>query len=116
MQQVFSACLAVVGLTVTGANAGFAADMAVPPLIAPLAALMVVLKRCRELCLAAAYALALTGMAGAADLPFKMPIVAPVPAFNWTGVYFGIGGGTGWGSNAYTWNQDATLARAFTWR
>ena len=87
MQQVLSACLAVVGLAFTGANAGFAADMAVPPLIAPVAALMVVLKRCRELCLAAAYALALTGVVGAADLGVKAPIVPPVPVFSWTGVY-----------------------------
>ena len=65
MQQVLSACLAVVGLAFTGANAGFAADMAVPPLIAPVAALMAVLKRCPKLCLAAAYALALTSVAGA---------------------------------------------------
>jgi hypothetical protein len=41
MQQVLTACLTVVGLAFTGANAGFAADMAVPPLIAPVAALMV---------------------------------------------------------------------------
>jgi hypothetical protein len=71
MQQVLTACLAVVGLAFTGAKAGFAADMAVPPLITPAAALMAVLKRCRELCLAAAYALALTGVVGAADLGGK---------------------------------------------
>ena len=81
MQQVLSACLAVVGLAFTGANAGFAADMAVPPLIAPVAALMAVLKRCRELCLAAAYALALTGVVGAADLGVKAPIVPIRPPF-----------------------------------
>jgi outer membrane immunogenic protein len=39
-----------------------------------------------------------------------MPIVAPTPLFSWTGVYLGLSGGTGWGNNAYTWNQDATLA------
>jgi len=110
MQQVLTACLAVAGLAFTGAYAGFTADMAVPPLIAPAAAIMAVLKRRRELYLAAACALALTGVAGATDLPFKMPIFETVPAFNWTGVYLGIGGGTGWGSNEYTWNQDATLA------
>ena len=110
MQQVLTACLAVVGLAFTGANVSFAADMTVPPLVAPVAALMAGLKRCRELCLAAACALALTGVAGAADLPVKMPIVATIPAFSWTGVYLGIGGGTGWGNNEYTWNQDATLA------
>ena len=110
MQQILTACLAVAGLAFTSAYAGFAADMAVPPLIAPAAALMVVLKRRREFYLAAACALALTSVAGATDLPFKMPIFETVPAFNWTGVYLGIGGGTGWGSNEYTWNQDATLA------
>ena len=110
MQQVLTACLAVVGLAFTGANAGFAADMAVPPLIAPVAALMAVLKRRRELCLAAAYALALTGVAGAADLGVKAPIVPPIPVFSWTGVYLGIGGGTGWGNNEYSWNQDPTVA------
>jgi outer membrane immunogenic protein len=110
MQQALTACLAVVGLAFTGTNVGFAAGIAVPPLMAPVAALMAFLKRRRELYLAAACALALTSAAGAADLPFKMPIVETVTAFNWTGVYLGIGGGTGWGSNEYTWNQDATLA------
>jgi outer membrane immunogenic protein len=63
----------------------------------------------RKLFLASIFAAAVTSVAGAADLPFKMPIVTPTPAFSWTGVYLGIGGGTGWGNNAYTWNQDATL-------
>ena len=71
---------------------------------------MTILNLCRKRCLAPVFALALTSGACAADLPFKMPIVAPVPAFSWTGVYLGIGGGTGWGNNEYTWNQDATLA------
>jgi outer membrane immunogenic protein len=110
MQQALTACLAVVGLAFTGTNVGFAAGIAVPPLMAPVAALMAFLKRRRELYLAAACALAVTSAAGAADLPFKMPIVETVTAFNWTGVYLGIGGGTGWGNNEYTWNQDATLA------
>src|SRR5580704_16659278 len=100
MKLVLTACFAVAGLAFTDANAGFAADMAVPPLIAPVAALMAVLKRRRELYLAAACALALTSVAGATDLPFKMPIFETVP-FNWTGAYLGIGGGTGWGSNEY---------------
>ena len=64
---------------------------------------------CRKLCLASIFVAAVTSIARAADLPFKMPVVAPVPAFSWTGVYLGIGGGTGWGNNEYTWNQDATL-------
>src|ERR1700693_2526361 len=73
-------------------------------------ALRAVLNPRRELCLASVYALALTGVAGAADLAVKAPIVPPVPAFSWTGVYLGIGGGAGWGNNEYRWNQDATLA------
>jgi len=64
----------------------------------------------RKFCLASVYALALTGVAGAADLAVKAPIVPPVPVFSWTGVYLGIGGGAGWGNNQYSWNQDATLA------
>jgi outer membrane immunogenic protein len=69
---------------------------------------MAVLDGRQALCLAAVYVLALTGVAGAADLP--APTLAPVPIFSWTGVYLGIGGGTGWGNNEYSWNQDATAA------
>ena len=108
MQQILTACLAVVGLPLTGARAGFAADKAVPLLMAPVTALMAVLKRRRELGLAAVYAVALTGVSSAADL--AAPIFAPVPVFSWTGVYLGIGGGTGWGNDERTWNQDVTLA------
>lgn len=64
----------------------------------------------RELCLASVFALAFTGVAGAADLAVKAPIVAPVPVFSWTGIYLGVGGGAGWGNKEYTWNQDATVA------
>ena len=71
---------------------------------------MAVLNCGRELCFASVCALALTGVAGAADLAVKTPVVPPVPVFSWTGVYLGIGGGTGWGNNQYSWNQDATLA------
>ena len=52
----------------------------------------------------------LQGCWGGTTVPFKIASVAPDPGFSWTGVYLGIGGGTGWGNNAYTWNQDATLA------
>ncbi len=69
---------------------------------------MAVLNRSRVLCLASVYALALTGVSSAADL--AAPILASVPVFSWTGVYFGIGGGTGWGNNEYSWNQDAMVA------
>jgi len=50
------------------------------------------------------------GAASAADLIVKAPVVAPVPVFSWTGVYIGIGGGSGWGTKEYSWNQDATIA------
>ena len=70
---------------------------------------MAALNRRRELCLASVYALALTGVAGAADLTVKAPIVPPVPVFSWTGVYLGIGGGR-LGDNEYSWNQDPTVA------
>jgi outer membrane immunogenic protein len=71
---------------------------------------MAALCLCRKLWLASAFSLAVTTVASAGDPPFKMPIVAPTPLFSWTGVYLGLSGGTGWGNNAYTWNQDATLA------
>jgi class 3 adenylate cyclase len=66
--------------------------------------------KCRKLCLASVLTSALTSIAAAGDVPFQRPIFAPTPALGWTGVYLGLGGGTGWGNNAYTWNQDATLA------
>ena len=37
----------------------------------------------------------------AADLPQRpaaAPLLAPTPVYNWTGIYFGINGGWGWGS------------------
>jgi outer membrane immunogenic protein len=43
----------------------------------------------------------LTGGALAADLPQRpapIPLLAPTPVYNWTGIYFGINGGGGWGS------------------
>ena len=58
----------------------------------------------------AALALGFTGVAGAADLAVRAPVIAPLPVFSWTGIYLGIGGGTGWGNKEYSWNQDATLA------
>ena len=109
MQQVLMDCLAVAGRAFTGPRAGFAACKAAP-LVAPFASLIAVLNRRRELWLASVFALALAGVADAADLPVPPPIVAPVSVFSWTGVYLGIGGGTGWGNNEYNWNQDATLA------
>jgi outer membrane immunogenic protein len=41
-----------------------------------------------------------TQLAVAADLPRKpqpAPLLAPTPVYSWTGIYFGINGGYGWG-------------------
>jgi outer membrane immunogenic protein len=59
---------------------------------------------------AAAVALSFSGIAGAADLAVKAPLLTPLPGFSWTGIYLGVGGGTGWGNKEYTWDQDATVA------
>ena len=74
---------------------------------------MSLFNRRRELCLASVFALALTGVAGAADLAVKAPIFAPPPVFSWTGIYIGIGGGTGWGNTDFSSNQDAIRAALF---
>jgi outer membrane immunogenic protein len=57
-----------------------------------------------------ALTLGFAGVAPAADLAVKTPFVATPLGFSWTGMYLGIGGGAGWGSREYSWNQDATLA------
>jgi outer membrane immunogenic protein len=36
--------------------------------------------------------------ASAADLPVKAPLFSPVPAAHWTGLYFGVHVGAGWGT------------------
>ena len=49
---------------------------------------------------AATVLVALSQSAGAADLPQRpaaAPFLAPTPVYNWTGIYFGINGGGGWG-------------------
>jgi outer membrane immunogenic protein len=58
----------------------------------------------------AVLAFSISGVSGAADVAVKAPVMAPFPVFSWTGIYLGIGGGTGWGNKEYSWNQDATLA------
>jgi outer membrane immunogenic protein len=66
---------------------------------------MSIFKNHRELWLASAVALALTGTAGAADLAVKAPIVAPAPVFSWTGCYIGGHAGGGVMSDSYV-NYD----------
>ncbi len=73
------------------------------------------MRKYRELCLASVFALALTGVAGAADLPVKAPIVVPVPVYSWTGFYIGLGGGAGWGTKEYSYDQDATWRALDRW-
>ena len=64
----------------------------------------------KKFLVASAAVLGIVGTASAADLGVRAPIVAPPPVFSWTGIYIGIGGGTGWGEKNRTWNQDATNA------
>ena len=42
---------------------------------------------------AAVAALGFVGVASAADIPAKAPVVAPTPVFSWTGFYLGVQGG-----------------------
>jgi outer membrane immunogenic protein len=39
----------------------------------------------------------MAGPVAAADLAVKAPVAPIVPIYNWTGVYFGVNGGGGWG-------------------
>ena len=67
----------------------------------------------RVLLASAALILGLTGIAGAADMPVKAPVVvAPAPVWSWTGWYLGIGGGTAWGTKEYDWNLGSTVQSA----
>jgi outer membrane immunogenic protein len=64
----------------------------------------------KKFLLTSAAVLGISGAASAADLGVRAPIVAPVPVFSWTGLYIGIGGGTGWGTEERTWNRDVFFA------
>ena len=43
--------------------------------------------------------LTFTGMASAADMPVKAPMVAAAPAYNWSGCYLGVHAGGIWGKS-----------------
>jgi outer membrane immunogenic protein len=65
-------------------------------------ALKGLLSMCRILTrsLIVAFSLTLGHAAFAADLPQRptaAPLFAPTPVYNWTGIYFGVNGGGGWG-------------------
>ncbi|HRF10368.1 MAG TPA: porin family protein [Xanthobacteraceae bacterium] len=57
----------------------------------------------RKLVMGVAGAIALCGVAAAADLPVNKPIykAVPAPVFNWTGFYVGGTVGYGWGDNRH---------------
>ncbi|HZT26698.1 MAG TPA: outer membrane beta-barrel protein [Pseudolabrys sp.] len=60
---------------------------------------------------AAVTSFCLIGAAAAADLPAKAPsAVAPVPAWNWSGLYAGVNAGGGFGDPALTTNSSSPLA------
>ena len=59
----------------------------------------------KKFLLASVVSLGIAGTASAADLGVRAPIFAPPPVFSWTGIYIGIGGGTGWGEENRTLNQ-----------
>jgi outer membrane immunogenic protein len=57
---------------------------------------------------AAVAALGFVGVASAADMPTKVPVMAaPTPVFSWTGVYLGAQGGAAWWR--LTSNEKATI-------
>ena len=64
----------------------------------------------KKFLLTSAAVFGISGTASAADLAVRAPIVAPAPVFSWSGVYIGIGGGTGWGTVEHSWNRDAFFA------
>jgi outer membrane immunogenic protein len=45
------------------------------------------------------------------QMPTKAPVVAPIPYYNWTGLYVGLNGGGGWG-----WSKDTDSTRGITTR
>ena len=47
-------------------------------------------------------ALGVAGSALAADLPVYTKAPPPAPVYSWTGWYFGVNGGGGWGRSSHT--------------
>jgi len=61
----------------------------------------------RTLLISISLALSFAGSAAAADLPVKIPIAAPVPAFTWTGCYLGANAGAA--SLNPAWNRTSSF-------
>lgn len=66
----------------------------------------------RRLLVALVSALTLGGVsANAADMPVKAPVkVAPIPMYNWTGLYIGVNGGGGWGHTDWSYVVSGNTA------
>jgi len=56
----------------------------------------------RKLLAMASVAFVFAGSAYAADLPVAFKAPPPAPVFSWTGWYFGVNGGGGWGTTDHT--------------
>ena len=54
----------------------------------------------RFIALAASAVLGIAPVASAADLPVKSPVTPVAALHNWTGFYFGLNAGYGWGGSA----------------
>lgn len=68
------------------------------------------MRRSSATLIAFGFAVALSQIASAADLPIKAP-APPVPTpYNWYGFYIGIQGGYGWGGQAINLTPDANYA------
>ena len=76
----------------------------------------------KRILMAAALALAAGGQALAADLPQPAPppprapatyVPVPVPVFSWTGIYFGINGGYGFGTGDFSSGATVSSVNGF---
>jgi outer membrane immunogenic protein len=61
---------------------------------------------------AAVAALGFVGVASAADMPTKVPVMAPTPVFSWTGFYLGVQGGAARSNSAI--DEQASFSNSLT--